>query len=307
MNVRCFILFIAVYSFTLVAGAQSISLDKIHTTDELYVSQGRGSYRWHDKGWKASYLYQDVEFRREAPDNSATVQRGDVGYRWAIATDDTIDLVIGAFAVDSRVATTSTLVGRAVYQKKSDKQQVTVSLEKRSLPEVFRSTSLAGISLTEERLDALYSRIFDKHWKLQGALAGTKISDDNHGVSYDAAVMYGISPGWPWIWLGYGASGLYFEDAKVGYWSPEKFYTHGPRFDSSFPLYGEFSGIVGANLNFYKENETQGDGFLLSAGLQWGRYDGNNVRVLYTKIRSGQSQSPWVYEGIRASCTVISF
>jgi len=299
--------FLILYLISFQTFASGLLGESFKTSDEIYLRGGQARYNLGKTPWSATYLYQDYEFRREAPDNGARVQRGDIGYLWKLNDTDSIKFIGGGLFVDTRPEDISKVVGGISYQKTSEKLQISVIAEKKALAETLRNTTLSGAVMTENRSDVNVSYLILPKLKLQGAVAVSEVSDGNNSFGFDAATMYGISPGWPWIWLGYGVSGLYFDENRIGYWSPKNFAAHGPRFDSSFPIYGDFSGILGANLNFYEEDKTKGDGFLIAGGLQWGRYDGTNVRVLYTKIRSGQRQSPWIYEGIQASWTVINF
>lgn len=278
-----------------------------NTSDNIYSKELILSEAFHESMWDVRGFAQTVEYRNQTGDDPTKTYRMDVGYFITKTDTEKFFVALGGMSVDTPFTYQSKLVGNISYEKKIDKWHLYSTLEKRGLPEAQRSTSVLGATLTETRLNLRANYLIDPKIKLQGLLLGGGVSDHNSFWGFDTSAMYGISPSWPWIWLGYGVSGLYFESDRIGYWSPSKFYNHGARLDSSFPIFGAISGIVGANLNFYNEDRTKGDGFLISAGLQWGQYDGNNVRILYTKIRSGQEQSPWVYEGLQATCTLLNF
>jgi hypothetical protein len=277
------------------------------TSDNIYSKEIVVSEAFNESLWDVRGFGQNVEYSNQTGDAPTNSYRLDVGYFLKKSETEKLYIALGGLHVDTPFNNSSKLVGSASYEKKIDQLQWMTTAEKRGLPESQRSTSIAGAALTETRINTRLNYLMDPKVKLQGVLLGGGISDTNSFWGFDTSAMYGFSPAWPWIWLGYGVSGLYFKSDRIGYWSPSKFYNHGPRLDTSFPIFGAISGIIAANLNFYNEDKTKGDGFLIAAGLQWGLYDGNNVRILYTKIRSGQEQSPWIYEGLQATCTLLTF
>lgn len=289
------------------AHASDLILETVQTSDKIRFQGVNGQYGLANTGWMWSYLYKDLEFRRELEDNASSVQKAQAGYGWQINENDTLAVYASLGHLQKSNEDKNPLMGRLNYQKRIDKWSFALHAEKMTLAEVFRSTSLAGALLTDFRSKFNTSYRFSENWKSSIAFGHSRVSDANTGLFYDGSLMYGVSSGWPWIWLGYGFEGLNYKENRIGYWSPKNFFTHGPRLDSSFSLIGKFSGIFALNMNYYSEDGTSGDGYLGAAGIQWGQYDGNNVRLMYTKIRSGQSQSPWVYEGLQLTCTILSF
>jgi hypothetical protein len=43
-----------------------------------------------------------------------------------------------------------------------------------------------------------------KAWRLNGSVRQIFLSDANDRSQQEAELMYGLSPGWPWIWVGFG-------------------------------------------------------------------------------------------------------
>lgn len=128
-------------------------------------------------------------------------------------------------------------------------------------------------------------------------------ADNNEKFSADTALFYGISKGWPWIWIGYGYSTLNYQKNSHGYWSPDRFWAHGFRLDASFPVVDKLSGILAINLNKYNEDGFKGDGYFAVAGVQWGASSKDHIKLMWTQIKSGQSNSPWVYNSLNLKAT----
>jgi hypothetical protein len=158
------------------------------------------------------------------------------------------------------------------------------------------------LSITKAQLN--YSYTFQDVWKLKGFANRSKHSDTNVSKKYDLSLMYGISPAWPWIWLGYGVNIIKHEQDKIGYWSPTNFSAHGPRFESNFGVYKKLSAILALNVSFYNEDGTKGTSHYAVAGLQWGNYNKRHFKLTYNRIKSGQDNSPWTSDHFSLTCNI---
>ena len=90
---------------------------------------------------------------------------------------------------------------------------------------------------------------------LQSKARLTFVSDSNRRFESDLAALYGISPGWPWIWAGAGMYYMDFERQIPDYWSPANYLSYGPRITSSFPIARRFTGWTTINLSVVSEDE----------------------------------------------------
>jgi hypothetical protein len=136
-------------------------------------------------------------------------------------------------------------------------------------PEGFDPGSLTDALTSHEIVGAL-------SWKpistlsLQSESAVNLISDSNTRFWTDLAVLYGISPEWPWIWAGFGAYYQWFEFESDDYWSPERYISYGPRLDSSFPITSRLSGWADIEINIITESQLfEGVGGDVSLGLDF--------------------------------------
>jgi hypothetical protein len=79
------------------------------------------------------------------------------------------------------------------------------------------------------------------------------LNDGNRARHYEGSLLYGVSPGTPWIWAGLGGEWLEYNRQVSTYWSPERFYAYGLRVDCSFSLSKRLEADLSANLDIEKE------------------------------------------------------
>lgn len=289
--------------------ASDIFFEKIKTSDNIHMAYGGGRWAFRPDGWSLGVGLSESEFRNEGLDREVKMIRADVEKIWSLNDEfRTLSTRLGVVNTDSQVNDTNELMAQIRFADQRGAWTFWSSIERQNLIDQMRVTSTLGSHLVESFLTLGSVYLLTPRLKVGASVKASELSDDNSYLSYDASAMYKVvSSGWPWIWAGYGYSALDSQRLGAGYWSPRRFHAHGPRIDTSFPIYGPISGIVALNVNFYDEDGTTGDGYYLVSGLQWGRHDDTNVRITYNKIRSGQGQAPWIYEGVRVSCTVFRF
>jgi len=121
-----------------------------------------------------------------------------------------------------------------------------------------------------------------------------KLSDSNRRRQHTASLLYGISPGWPWIWSGVAYEALSYEDDNADYWTPTKFRSVGLVFDASFPVTDNVSAAVAVNVNKVKEDDhSQGDGGYLSLNVDYNLTSRHILRFESSRIQSAQENSDW--------------
>lgn len=123
-------------------------------------------------------------------------------------------------------------------------------------------------------------------------------NEENIARSADLSALYGISPDWPWIWAGLGASILKYEHQVADYWSPNRYTAYGLRFESSFPVYKRLSASAAVNLNRQSEDGVKGNGYDIKAGVQYRLYGHLYARFDVNKSKSIQQSSTWTSDNI---------
>lgn len=166
---------------------------------------------------------------------------------------------------------------------------------KKSLAQEFQSLTSVRENLSGAYYILRTNVSLSKNWQMRAITKTYFVIDANRRTDSDVGLMYGISPSWPWIWVGVGAEYMTNSIANTtGYWSPRQFVNVGPRFDLSFPIVGNYSFAMALNLNKYNDVDFgDGTGFYSVAKLIYG--DANSMRVeggLET-ISSEQNSSNW--------------
>lgn len=127
------------------------------------------------------------------------------------------------------------------------------------------------------------------------------LSDQNTRTLGDFALLYGISPGVPWIWGGVGYEWMGTGQNTISYWSPRRFWSFGPRIEGDIPIFDELSVFFGLNVNrFQEEDFPMGTGYYGVLGLRYGAREDVNYTLGYTRIRSAQNSGTWNSDGIAA-------
>ncbi len=147
-----------------------------------------------------------------------------------------------------------------------------------------------------------------KKIRVQGATNYRSLSDDNSAKRTSAALLYGISPGWPWIWAGVSAEMLSYEQNKNSYWTPEKYTSYGVLVDSSFPVNDTLSLSMGANVNRNKEDDNPaGTGYSISAGADWTVRENVDIKMKGSLLESTQETSTWNQDQLSLSVNIRSY
>jgi hypothetical protein len=156
------------------------------------------------------------------------------------------------------------------------------------LPAAFSEALTAWTS----RVQSLYR--LGETWRFPIRGTVRNYSDDNSSWEYDLSVLYGISPGVPWIWVGAGFNQLSYQDQKSNYWTPKKITSDGPRLEWDIPLYGKFAFSGAANFNHIAEQDSAGaEGLVAVAGLKYGPREGFNIKLQFFNIQTTQLGKSW--------------
>ncbi len=148
----------------------------------------------------------------------------------------------------------------------------------------------------------------DEKWRVEGKANHLRLSDGNSSDKVSGSLLYGISPGWPWIWAGVSAEKLSFDKDRSSYWTPQDYQSVGLTLDSSFPVNDDLSMSFGANLNRSKEdNNPSGTGYSLSTGAEWKIAEQVKLKAQGYILESTQETSEWKQDGVSLSVNVKSF
>ena len=130
--------------------------------------------------------------------------------------------------------------------------------------------------------------------RISGSSSKWELSDSNIRRENKAAILYGLSLGWPWIWIGLSYEKLKFDIAKSNYWTPMNFRSAGLVIETSFPISGNLSGAVSGSLTKYKEdNYPEGDGNSINVGFDYKITKMHTLRIVFNRIESLQKSSGW--------------
>ncbi len=125
-------------------------------------------------------------------------------------------------------------------------------------------------------------------------VAFRSLDDDNDGLHGAASLLYGISPAWPWIWLGIGAEWVSYDEQRPDYWSPDDFRSYGVRFQASFPIGPSFEASFAGNIDRIEENDAgHGEGQYFDAGLTYHLTPTLRLRLNSLRINSLQRGERW--------------
>lgn len=132
-----------------------------------------------------------------------------------------------------------------------------------------------------------------RRWHLNGTGKVGALSDGNRSYHYIYSLMYGVSPDWPWIWVGIGGETLHYDEARPGYWTPRNFRAAGLRFDSSVPLSESLEFDAALNLDRLHEDGTTGSGYYADVGFDWTMMKDIHLRLGAIRNHSLQQGSRW--------------
>ena len=157
---------------------------------------------------------------------------------------------------------------------------------------------LEGLSATALELRGL--GLLGERWRLPFLISSKSFSDANQRSEFDMGLMYGISPGVPWIWLGLGVNHLRNSKTVLTYWTPSVFSSGGPRLDLSVPLGAAWSCGAAVNLNRFYDQDSQswGSGHYADFSLRYGDRNQTNISLDYISINALRSSGIWVSSGM---------
>jgi hypothetical protein len=145
----------------------------------------------------------------------------------------------------------------------------------------------------------IHKKFFEDKVSLQGKWLGDHLRDDNRRRDSDLEVMYAFMTYPHWIRAGFGYQNLSFKKNSSAFWSPDSFYSYGPRIDMSVDL-THLSFILGGNYVWFEENKVfDGNGYYLRTGLSYGNREEHQLRLLFEKNESLQNNNTWTNEAIR--------
>lgn len=161
-----------------------------------------------------------------------------------------------------------------------------------------------------ERTQAQWTRFqWQRKWlsriRSQILLTHTAFSNANSRREGDMSVLYGILPGDPWLWLGWGAYLFRTDRVSAEYWSPTRFWATGPRLEASTTLPNDWILAGGLNLNRLREEEFRiGWGYYGVASLRTAPRDRRRLELTYIRNISSQLGNTWVFDQYQISAVL---
>ena len=130
--------------------------------------------------------------------------------------------------------------------------------------------------------------------RVTGLSSKWDLSDGNVRQEHQARLLYGISPGTPWVWLGVSYEELKYEEMKPDYWTPGRSRSIGLVFESHFVLLKDLAGSLSAGLSKIKEDDNpEGDGGYIFVGVDYNLTETHTLKFVYSRNRSIQQSSQW--------------
>ncbi|PIK15569.1 hypothetical protein [Halobacteriovorax sp. JY17] len=125
----------------------------------------------------------------------------------------------------------------------------------------------------------------------------SKISQSNSNNRQSISVLGGSS--YPiWFWIGYRVERLSYDRRDLGYWSPEKFISHGPQVEWSQTFFSKLTAKVSYLYSFIKEDDFEsGNSYYASTALEYGSRNSWVGGVSLFRNKSQQNSSEWWSEG----------
>lgn len=130
------------------------------------------------------------------------------------------------------------------------------------------------------------------------------VSEGVQRQSTEGNLVYGISPSWPWIWVGVGGEYMSHSRTSPSYYSPQFFKSYGTRAEAAFPIFSDdWTGALAWNYSIIQEATLNpGTGHYIVSSLKYGGRQNLNLGFNYTKILSQQSSSQWESENYLLHC-----
>lgn len=120
------------------------------------------------------------------------------------------------------------------------------------------------------------------------------LEDHNRRLWLDTEMMWQLHSQPNWIWIGFGTERLQNSLANTNYWSPNWFYSYGPRFDSRWVLNESWQLFLGGRLNRMKESHyDSSEGYQMRTGINFGDQEKALFQISYQVNSSTQGGRTW--------------
>lgn len=297
--------FLAVLTSPLVLGEPMYILDSSqgHTSDQLNLSQFWFGYL---SDFKDPTELKSSDFNWSLLGRHVTVDKSNYAYSGS-------ELVLGA--TQSLSDQLAVHVGAGAHQLNFETQSKSSThfvgqIEGRFHLEksIFASVKLARllsypeilplqgdpISVRTNLLEAKF------HWRPQSRLRSKIhsqerwLEDHNRRIWTDIEVLLELSDRPYRVWLGLGLDHMQNTLTATNYWSPARYLTYGPRFESFWKLSPLWRLSFDGRVFRFKETDFKpGDGYNLRSGIGYGEEGGAILQLFYDTNSSSQSGQAW--------------
>jgi hypothetical protein len=312
---KLLILFIFSFSFSLYSSERSIfesEVSRYYTSDDFSITQTSLSFKnnrrnlfwsYKDNAEKATDLGAIVSnysgnFREETYQAvNASIY---LGKKWNFKNYTTLTIGSHSFSYDDSDFSIATYeLTHEIKLSNSANVKFAADRNFQYIQQQIPATLQDG--LVRESYQINWVQKFGDNLRAPLMVRRMQISDGNGASEYDASLLYGrVYP--VWWWIGYGVNQLKYNTTVLGYWSPEEFIGHGPRFEISYPIVQNFQVSGGYNYSLIKEaNFDQGTSSYSSIGLEYGDRNEWIAKLNWIELISEQASNEWTSEGYVAT------
>jgi len=143
-----------------------------------------------------------------------------------------------------------------------------------------------------------------KRFIAEGSSQRRKLSDGNVSKHKRAALLYGISPGVPWVWAGVEAQSLSYDQRKANYWSPSDYKAYALIANGNFPVSKKLSMNMSASVNRTKEKgQSWASGYSAGVGADFAVNENSHVKADALYLKSSRDGVDWDSSRVGVSYT----
>lgn len=268
------------------------------TSDKIDIVEGKLQFQnnYHDlfwpyrsqielNSWGFEYLFKTIE----GLNVDSTINELNGNYQFLLNESSKLILYTGIYRMNNKLNSNKNMKIRIGGQYQLLWERLTLDLK------VIKENAHHRLLLLNndlKDLDAdhislvISNKLFNNKIHLKGLLHHDILHQSNSRSNIDLEAMYAFMVFPHWIRGGFGYQNLNFKKNINSYWSPDKFYSFGPRIDLSIDLkYINF--ITGGNYVWFEEDGIfSGNGYYLRSGISLGDREFQQFKFFFEKNES---------------------
>lgn len=159
-----------------------------------------------------------------------------------------------------------------------------------------KTTRIAGSWRAAERIIA------------EGSSQYRELSDGNRSKQHRGALLYGISTGTPWVWVGVEAQSLSYDETKSNYWSPQDYEAYALIASGNFKVNDKLSVNVNGSVNRTKEDGFDwASGRSVTVGADYALSKNIHIKPYASYLESNRENVGWDGSRVGVSFVVSDF